>query len=86
MQAPLEDEDAIVVARQWLFRDGLKKAQITMDDIEDEIACLGLESLPKGKIRIRFAIVHLGNELVAKNYVKLSKVGGLQPHDVVIDF
>ena len=55
-----------------------------MDDIEDEIACLGLESLPKG-IRIRCAIIHLGNELVVKNYVKLNKVGGLQPHDVVID-
>ena len=73
------------MARQWLIRDGVKGVNITMEDIEDEIACLGLESLPKGNIRIRCAIIHLGNELVVKNYVKLNKVGGLQPHDVVID-
>ena len=53
-----------------------------MEDIEDEIASLGLA---KGNFRIRSAIIHLGNELVVKNYVKLNKVGGLQPHDVLID-
>ena len=64
------------------IRDGIKGVKITMEDIEDEIASLGL---PKGNFRIHSAIIHLGNELVVKNYVKLNKVGGFQPQDVLID-
>lgn len=52
-----------------------------MDDIEDEIAALGLKSLAKGT-RLRPALIHLGNELILRNFVKLSKEGGLDPSDI----
>jgi len=44
-----------------------------------------LKSVPKGTTRIRQAIIHLGNELVAENYVQLSKEGGLNPSDVKVN-
>ena len=52
-----------------------KWCEITMDDVEDEIAALGLKSLPKGTNRICLAMIHLGNELIAENYVQLSREG-----------
>ena len=65
LQAPREDNDAvIVVARKWLIESGLKGIKITMEDVKDEIASLGLKSVPKGTTRIRQAIIHLGNEIV----------------------
>jgi len=83
LQAPLKDDDAVVVARKWLIEGGLKGIKITMDDVEDEIASLA--SVPKGTNKIRQAIIHLGNELVAENYVQLSKEGGLHPSDVKVN-
>lgn len=79
------DDDAVVIARKWLIEGGLKGIKITMDDVEDEIASLGLKSVPKGTTRIRQANIHLGNELVAENYVQLSKEGGLHPSDVKVN-
>lgn len=79
------DDDAVVIACKWLIEGGLKGIKITMDDVEDEIASLGLKSVPKGTTRIRQANIHLGNELVAENYVQLSKEGGLHPSDVKVN-
>ena len=61
LQAPLEDDDAVVVAHKWLIEGGLKGIKITMDDVEDEIASLGLKSVPKGTTRIRQAIINLAH-------------------------
>lgn len=68
------------MARKWLVDAGVK-GKVNMDDIEDEIAALGLKSLAKGT-RLRPALIHLGNELILRNFVKLSKEGGLDPSDI----
>jgi len=63
------------MAHKWLMHGGINGVKITMDDVEDEIAALGPNSLPKGTNRICPAMIYLGNELIAENYVQLSKEG-----------
>ena len=81
----MEENDAIVVARKWLIEGEKKGPKLAMEDVEDAIVSLGLKSLPKENIRLRLALIHLGNELVSQNCVELNKDGGIRPNDVIFN-
>lgn len=40
------------MVHKWLLNGGINGVKITLDDVKDEIAALGLKSLPKGTNRI----------------------------------
>ena len=79
----MEENDAIVVARKWLIEGEKKGPKLAMEDVEDAI--VSLKSLPKENIRLRLALIHLGNELVSQNCVELNKDGGIRPNDVIFN-